>query len=134
VGPRRTGFGTGGDRWDHVALGPDHRLVPEVVVGKRLAGNAVFLLEGVRGRLGGRVPELLSSDEYPAYPEALLDVFGAEQVPSRTGKPGRPAGPRVVSPAGMAYGTAHKARAKRLLPAVCAELRRLAEALSGRSG
>jgi hypothetical protein len=80
-----------GDQWDHVALDPDHRLVLEVVVGKRLADNAVFLLEGVRGRLGGRVPELVSSDEYPAYPDALLDVFGVEQVPPRTGKPGRPA-------------------------------------------
>jgi hypothetical protein len=101
-----------GDQWDHVALDPDHRLVLEVVVGKRLADNAVFLLEGVRSRLGGRVPELVTSDEYPAYPEALLEVFGVEQVPPRTGKPGRPAGPRVVPPEGMAYGTVRKTREK----------------------
>jgi hypothetical protein len=91
-------------------LDPDHRLVLEVVVGKRLAANAASLLEGVRGRLGGRVPELVASDEYAAYPEALLQVFGGEQVPPRTGKPGRPAGPRVVPPEGMAYGTVHKTR------------------------
>jgi hypothetical protein len=101
-----------GDRWGHVALGPDHRLVLGVAVGKRLAGNAVFLLEGARARLGGRAPELVTSDEYPAYPEALLEVFGVEQVPPRTGKPGRPAGPRVVPPEGMSYGTAHKTRGK----------------------
>jgi hypothetical protein len=101
-----------GDQWNHVALDPDHRLVLKVVVGKRLADNAVFLLEGVRGRPGGRVPELVSSDEYPAYPEALPEVFGVEQVPPRTGKLGRPAGPRVVPPAGMAYGTVHKDREK----------------------
>jgi hypothetical protein len=101
-----------GDQWDHVALDPDHRLVMQVVVGKRLADNAVLLLEGVRDRLGGRAPELVTSDEYAAYPEALLEVFGVEQVPPRTGKPGRPAGPRVVPPAGMAYGTVHKTRAK----------------------
>ena len=101
-----------GDQWDHVALDPDHRLVLQVVVGKRLADHAVFLLEGVRGRLGGRVPELVTSDEYPAYPEALLEVFGVERVPPRTGKPGRPAGPRVVPPEGMAYGTVHKTREK----------------------
>jgi hypothetical protein len=99
-----------GDQWDHVALDPDHRLVLEVVVGKRLAANAVSLLEGVRGRLGGRAPELVTSDEYPAYPEALLAVFGREEVPPRTGKPGRPAGPRVVPPEGMGYGTVHKTR------------------------
>jgi hypothetical protein len=51
-----------GDQWDHVAFDPDHRLVLEVVVGKRLGDNAVLLLEGVRGRLGGRVPDLVSSD------------------------------------------------------------------------
>jgi hypothetical protein len=82
----------------------------EVVVGKRLADNAVSLLEGVRDRLGGRVPELVTSDEYAAYYEALLEVFGREEVPRPTGKPGRPRGPRVVPPEGMAYGTVHKTR------------------------
>jgi hypothetical protein len=99
-----------GDQWDHVALDPDHRLVLEVVVGKRLGDNAVSLLEGVRDRLGGRVPELVTSDEYAAYREALLAVFGREEVPPRTGKPGRPCGPQVVPPEGMAYGTVHKTR------------------------
>jgi len=84
--------------------------VLEVVVGKRLADNAVSLLEGVRDRLGGRVPELVTSDEYAAYHEALLEVFGRQEVPPRTGKPGRPSGPQVVPPEGMAYGTVHKTR------------------------
>ena len=38
----------------------------------------------------------------------LLSVFGEPQVPPRTGKPGRPAGPRVVPPLGMCYATVHK--------------------------
>src|SRR5262252_6588533 len=87
-----------GDQWDHVAFDPESRLVLSVVVGKRLAENAVLLLEDVRQRLGGRVPELVTSDEYGAYPEALLTAFGREVVPPRTGKPGRPAGPRLVPP------------------------------------
>src|SRR5262249_34125779 len=37
-------------------------------------------------------------------------VFGRAEVPPRTGRPGRPPGPRVVPPEGMAYGTAHKTR------------------------
>jgi len=68
------------------------------------------LLEGVKRRLGGRTPELVTSDEFPAYPEALLAVFGETVVPPRTGKPGRPAGPRVVPAAGLAYTTVHKTR------------------------
>lgn len=101
-----------GDQWDHVAFDPDSRLVLEVVVGKRLADNAVLLLEGVRDRLGGRVPELVTSDEYAPYREALLEVFGVTQVPPRTGKPGRPAGPRVQPPEGLTSGTVHKTRRK----------------------
>jgi hypothetical protein len=99
-----------GDQWDHVALDPDSRLVLGVVVGKRVTENVVLLLEDVKPRLGGRVPELVTSDEYAAYPEALLEVFGEEHVPPRTGKPGRPAGPRLEPPAGMSYATVHKTR------------------------
>jgi IS1 family transposase len=101
-----------GDQWDHVALDPDSRLVLEVVVGKRIGENAVELLEGVRDRLGGRVPELICSDEYPAYPEAILAVFGQEHTPPPTGRPGRPPGPRVGPPEGLGYGTVHKEREK----------------------
>jgi hypothetical protein len=101
-----------GDQWDFVALDPDSRLVLEVVVGRRIAENAVLLLEGVKRRLGGRPPALVTSDELPAYKEALLAVFGERVVPPRTGKPGRPAGPRVVPPAGLRYTTVHKTRRK----------------------
>jgi IS1 family transposase len=93
-----------GDQWDHVAFDPDSRLVLEVVVGKRLETTAEMLLEGLQGRLGGRPPELVSSDGYAAYEGALLGIFGEQVTPPRTGKPGRPAGPRVEPPPGMCYG------------------------------
>jgi hypothetical protein len=99
-----------GDQWDHVALDPDSRLVLSVVVGKRIRENAELLLTDVRSRLGGRVPELVTSDEYPAYPEALLAVFGEASTPPRTGRPGRPAGPRTIPPPAMRYATVHKIR------------------------
>jgi IS1 family transposase len=99
-----------GDCWDHVALDPRSRLVLEVVVGPRTEDMAVRLLEGVRERLGGRAPELITSDEWSVYPGAVLEVFGKVVVPPRTGKPGRPAGPRVEPPAGMCYATVHKER------------------------
>jgi hypothetical protein len=84
--------------------------VLEVAVGPRTAECATLLLEGVRDRLGGRVPELITSDEYPVYAEVLRSVFGQERVPPRTGRPGRPAGPRVVPPEGLCYATVHKTR------------------------
>src|SRR5207248_5982365 len=89
-----------GDQWDFVALDPDSRLVLSVLVGKRLQDNAVLLLEDVKGRLGGRVPQLITSDEWPGYPEAIKEAFGVEVTPPRTGRPGRPAGPRQEVPAG----------------------------------
>jgi hypothetical protein len=87
-------------------------LVLSVVVGKRIAENVEILLEDVKARLGGRPPERVTSDEYPAYAEALVTVFGDEIVPGRTGRPGRPAGPRVEPPAAMSYAAAHKTREK----------------------
>jgi hypothetical protein len=101
-----------GDQWDFVALDPDSRLVLSAFVGKRLQDNAVMLLQDVKKRLGGRTPELITSDEWPGYPEAIKQVFGVEVVPPRTGKPGRPAGPRLEVPEGLNYATVHKTRQK----------------------
>jgi IS1 family transposase len=92
-----------GDCWDHVALDPDSRLVLEVVVGPRTGDLAVLLLEGA-------APELITSDEWSAYPEAILEVFGEAVTPPRTGTPGRPPGPRVEPPSGMCYAAVPKRR------------------------
>src|SRR5262245_46436936 len=98
-----------GDQWDFVALDPDSRLVLSVFVGKRLADNAEMLLEDVKSRLAA-APELISSDEWPGYPEVIKEVFGVELTSPRTGKPGRPAGPRKEIPEGLNYATVHKKR------------------------
>jgi hypothetical protein len=82
-----------------------------VLVGKRLQDNAVLLLEDVKGRLTN-TPELITSDEWSSYPEAIREVFGVEVTPPRTGKPGRPAGPRKVGPGGLNHATVHKTRQK----------------------
>src|SRR5262249_61728834 len=70
----------------------------------RRAPPAELLLERLKGRLGGAAPRLITSDGSPADEAALLAVFGREVTPPRTGRPGRPAGPRWEPPAGMCYG------------------------------
>jgi hypothetical protein len=80
-----------------VALDPDSRLVLSVVVGKRVGETAVALLEDAKRRLGGRTPELVTSDEWSAYPEAIRRVFGDGGTPE-----------------GLNYATVHKTRAKEL--------------------
>jgi hypothetical protein len=99
-----------GDGGDHVALDLDTRPVLEVGGGPRTADLAVAFPEGVRDRLGGRAPALITSDEWSAYPGAVLAVFGDVVVPPRTGTPGRPPGPRAEPPPGMCYAPVHKTR------------------------
>jgi IS1 family transposase/transposase-like protein len=101
-----------GDCWDHVAFDPEHRLVVSVIPGERTAEAAEELVADVKERLDGRVPELITTDEYAPYEGAILEALGEEVVPPRTGKPGRPKKPYKVAPAGLTYATVHKVRKK----------------------
>lgn len=101
-----------GDCWDHVAFDPEHRLVVAVVPGERTAQSVEELVGDVKERLGGRVPRLITTDEYSAYEGAILEAFGVEVVPPRTGRPGRPRGPYKVAPEDLNYATVHKTRKK----------------------
>src|SRR5947209_15167955 len=101
-----------GDCWDHVVFDPEHRLVVSVVPGERTAESVQELVGDVKGRLDGRVPDLITTDEYAPYEGAILEAFGTEVVPPRTGKPGRPRSPYQVAPAGLHYATVHKTRKK----------------------
>ena len=101
-----------GDNWDHVALDPEHRLVVSVVPGKRTADKVEKLVQDFKHRTGARPMNLITSDEYPAYPPAILNAYGQEVVPPRTGKPGRPKAPYKVAPAELQYATVHKTREK----------------------
>jgi hypothetical protein len=74
-----------GESWDHVALDPEHRLVLAVVPGKRTAANCNSLVGEVFRRTGGgeggntsgRLPRLITTDEYPSDKVAIHDVYGA---------------------------------------------------------
>lgn len=88
-----------------MALDPDSRLVLGVVVGKRVGETAVALLEEVKPRLGGRTPELVTSDEWSAYPEAIRRVFGEGGTPE-----------------GLNYATVHKTRARGRVVAVATRI------------
>lgn len=99
-----------GDHWDHVAFDAEHRLVVSVIPGKRDAAKTHQLVRDFQRRTAGRLMNLLTSDEYPVYAEAIRDAYATTVIPPRTGKPGRPKGPRQVLPAGLQYATVHKTR------------------------
>jgi len=98
-----------GDYWDHVAYDPEHRLVLAVIPGARSIENAEAIVAEVKHRLGGEAPELMTSDEYPAYQTAIERTFGEPVVPRRG--PGRPRiEPERRLPEGLTYATVHKHR------------------------
>jgi hypothetical protein len=82
------------------------------VPGKRTAENAEALLADFKQRTGGRMMNLLTTDEYAPYRQAILKAYGQSVLPPRTGKPGRPAGPRWLAPPELNYATVHKTREK----------------------
>ena len=101
-----------GDHWDHVAFDPELRLVVSVVPGERTAENVKELVQDFHSRTAGRIPNLITTDEYPAYETAILETYGETVVPERTGKPGRPKAPYQVPPPALNYATVHKTREK----------------------
>ena len=101
-----------GDNWDHVAFDPEHRLVVSVVPGKRTAEKTQELVEDFKKRTEGRLMNLMTSDEYPAYEGAIRDAYAETVIPPTTGKPGRPKGPQQVLPEKLIYATVHKTREK----------------------
>jgi IS1 family transposase len=101
-----------GDHWDHVALDAEHRLVVSVVPGERTTENVQALVQDFQRRTEGRQMNLITTDEYAAYKTEILEAYGEEVTPERTGRPGRPAAPYKVAPAGLNYATVHKTREK----------------------
>ena len=101
-----------GDNWDHVALDPEHRLVLATVPGKRSAEHVGELVADVKRRLGDRVPRLVTTDEHAPHKAAVLDAWGVDVTPPRTGKPGRPKVARREPHPDLSYATVHKAREK----------------------
>jgi IS1 family transposase len=100
-----------GDAWDFVAYDPEHRLVLAVVPGARTAENAEAIVEEAKQRMGEKTPDLITTDELPAYKTAIESRFSEPvPVPERRG-PGRPRVlPERQMPEGLNYATVHKTR------------------------
>jgi IS1 family transposase len=101
-----------GDCWDYIALDPEHRLVVSALVGRHSAEHVDLLVEDFKKRTGGKLMNLMTSDENPAYAEAILNSYGEEYQPRRSGPHGRKPAPRKRAPKGLLYATVHKTREK----------------------
>lgn len=95
-----------------MALDAEHRLVVSVVVGKHSAEHVGLLVEDFRQRTESRLMNLMTSDENPAYAEAILACYGEAYQPRRRGGRGKRPAPRKRPPKGLKYATVHKTREK----------------------
>jgi len=93
-------------------LDAEHKLVLQVVNGKRTKKNTKLLVQKTAERLKNKPPRLITSDEYKPYKEALLQAFGKKRMPRRTGKRGRPRKPCYRPPSDLVYATVCKTRVK----------------------
>ena len=101
-----------GDWWDHVAIDAESRLVLAVVPGARDAEAVEEVVGEVKERTGGRVLDLATSDDYPAYETALLNAYGQEVTTTATGQASRKLIPDKAPPPGINYATVEKRREK----------------------
>ena len=95
-----------------MALDPEHRLVVSAIPGARTIENTEALVADFHRRTEGRLMNLMTSDDYPAYETAILHAYGETVIPPRTGKPGRPRASHQVPPAGLNYAVVTKRREK----------------------
>jgi IS1 family transposase len=93
-----------------VAFDPEHRLVVSVVPGKRTEDKTHQLVQDFKERTGGRVMNLMTSDEYPVYKTAIFEAYAVEKEQPRTGRRGRPRKPKKILPKKLRYATVHKER------------------------
>jgi transposase-like protein len=93
-------------------LDAEHKLVLVVVNGKRTKKNTKLLVQKTASLLQNKPPQLITSDEWQAYEQAILEAFGERHVPPPTGLRGRPRRSIFVPPEGLVYATVHKTRVK----------------------
>ena len=60
-----------------------------MVPGARDAENVEAVVGEAKRRTGGRVLDLITSDDYPAYETAILHAYGQEVTTTPTGRPSR---------------------------------------------
>jgi hypothetical protein len=87
-------------------------LVLAVVPGARDAESVAEVVDQVKDRTGGRVMDLMTSDNYPAYETAILQAYGQEVTTTPSGRPSRRLVPAKVPPPGLNYATVEKRREK----------------------
>lgn len=95
-----------------MAIDAESRLILAVVPAPRDVEAVEQVVKEAKERTGGRILDLVTSDEYPAYRTALLNAYGEELATTATGRRSRKMVREKVPPAGMNYATVEKRRSR----------------------
>lgn len=98
------------DTWVWLAFAPVWRLALGFVVGKRDQASANRLLGQVAQVTDARLLPLFTSDQWAAYPQALLTTYGEWYRPPRCGTRGAHPKPRLRPRADLLYAQVIKQR------------------------
>jgi len=66
-----------GDQFVFYAIDPMSKFVPTWIIGKRNSQNTLILIKQIKSTLNGMHPQI-STDAFPAYIDAVDEVFGCE--------------------------------------------------------
>lgn len=91
-----------GDAWIWIAFDAVNKITLAYNIGKRKLAYAISLIEDVK-RVTKRMPDLFSSDQLDQYANALLQVYGRIDYPTRKPGPGRPPNPRMLPSKDLNY-------------------------------
>jgi hypothetical protein len=104
-----------GSWWDHVLLDTNSRLIVSLVVGRRTLETLVSAWADFYRRTDGGLPTLVTTDEYSAYPTALLRTYGVPKADLELSAGEKKAldyasMPAVYFPEEINHATVHKQR------------------------
>ena len=95
-------------------MDPESRLVVSLVVGRRTAATALEAFLDFYERTDGRLPQLITTDEYAVYPSVILDAYGVRkedlELTEAEEEFGQEEMPPEYFPVEIAYATVHKER------------------------
>lgn len=83
-----------------------------MVIGKRNKRNTIKLVKDLARRTNNKIPNLITSDEYKPYSEALLEVYGFENVIEKQKGRGRPPKTKKEIVPNLIYAIVRKYRRK----------------------
>jgi IS1 family transposase len=97
-----------GRHWIWASIDPESKLIINFFIGQRTLDDCRVFIKDLISRI--RTKPLFTSDELPHYETALVEKYSRLEEQPKTGKRGRPKGPKRLIDPEFKYATVHKVR------------------------